>query len=205
MNHQEISEVNTTTFFGVIINNQLNRKNHLDHICTKVSKNIGILKGRRVFDKRTLSSLYYSLIYPYLTYCIQVWGSTYQSHLSKLVILQKKIVRIIHGVPPRTHTEPLFSELDILKVSNWYKYSIALLCINWITLNCLIYFLCLYITMKFIIMKLDNWNISTFHHVALILVKCPSNIKGPSSGMKHLPMYILTALLVHLRNVQNVY
>ena len=127
MNHQEISEVNSTKFLGIIINNQLNWKNHLDHICTKVSKNIGIiLKARRVFDKRTLLSLYYSLIYPCLTYCIQVWGSTYQTHLSKLVILQKKIVRIIHGVPPRTHTEPLFSELNILKVSNLYKYSIAL-------------------------------------------------------------------------------
>ena len=82
--------------------------------------------GCVVFDKRTLLSLYYSLIYPYLTCCIQVWGSTYQSHLSKLVILQKKIVRIIHGVPPRTHTEPLFSELNILKVSSLYKNSIAL-------------------------------------------------------------------------------
>ena len=44
----------------------------------------------------------------------------------KLVILQKKIVIIIHGVPPITHTEPLFSELNISKVSNLYKYSIAL-------------------------------------------------------------------------------
>ena len=119
--------MNSTKFLGVIINNRLNWKNHLDHICTKVSKNIDIiLKARRVFDKRTLLSLYYSLIYTYLTYCIQVWGSTYQSHLSQLVILQKKIVRIILGVPPRTHTDPLFSELNILKVSNLYKYSIAL-------------------------------------------------------------------------------
>ena len=127
MNNREISEVKFTKFLGVLINNQLNWKNHLDHICTKVSKNIGIiLKARRVFDKHTLLSLYYSLIYPYLTYCIQVWGSTYQSHLSKLIILQKKIVRIIQGVPPRPHTEPIFSELNILKGSNLYNYSIAL-------------------------------------------------------------------------------
>ena len=91
MNHQEISEVNSTKFLGVVIDNQLDWKNNPDHICAKVSKNIGfILKARRVFDKRTFLSLYYSLIYPYLTYCIQVWGSTYQSHLSELVILQKK-------------------------------------------------------------------------------------------------------------------
>ena len=189
MNHQEISEVNSTKFLGVLINNQLNWKNHLDRIWTKVSKNIGIiLKARRVFDKHNLLSLYYSLIHSYLTYCIQVWGSTYQGHLSKLVILQKNIVRIIRGVPPRTHTEPLFSELNISKVSNLYKYSIALFMykLNYSKLSDT--FLCLYKTMKFIIVKLDNWNISTSHRVALILVKCPSNIKGPSFGMKYLQM-----------------
>ena len=75
MNHQEISEVNSTKFLGVIINNQLNWKNHLDHICTKVSKNIGIIpKAMRVFDKRTLLSLYYSLIYPY-------WHTVYKCGL----------------------------------------------------------------------------------------------------------------------------
>ena len=41
-------------------------------------------------------------------------------------MLQKKIVRIIHGVPPRTHTEPLFLVLNVLKVSNLYRYNIAL-------------------------------------------------------------------------------
>ena len=157
MSNQEISEVNSTKFLGVIINNPLNWKNHLDYICTKIAKNIGIiLKARHVFEKHTLLSLYYSLIYPYLTYCIQVWGATYQSHLSKLMILQKKLVRIIHGVPPRTHTKPLF----------WYSVSwrlvicintiLLFLCTNWIILCCLTYFLCLYIIMKFIIMKLDS-------------------------------------------------
>ena len=38
----------------------------------------------------------------------------------------RKRVRISQGVPPRTHTEPLFSELNILKATNLYKYSIAL-------------------------------------------------------------------------------
>ena len=52
-----------------------------------------------------------------------MWGSTYQSHFGKLIIKQKKIVRMIQGGPP--HTKPLFLELYILKVSSLYKYSIA--------------------------------------------------------------------------------
>ena len=73
-----------------------------------------------------------------------------------LIMLQKMIVRIIQGVPPRTHMEPLFSELDIFKVSNLYKYSIAL---DMYKLKCSKFpdmFLFFYIIMKFIYTKLDN-------------------------------------------------
>ena len=92
MNRQEISEDETTKFIGVIIDNRLNWKHHIDSICNKVSKNIGIiLIARRVFNKTTLWSLYYSFIYPYCTSCIHVWGSAYKTHLQKLQILQKKI------------------------------------------------------------------------------------------------------------------
>ena len=92
MNRQKISEVETTKFLGVIIDNRLNWKHHIDSICNKVSNNIGIiLNARWVFNKTTLLSLYYSFIYPYSTYCIHVWGSIYKTHLQKLQILQKKI------------------------------------------------------------------------------------------------------------------
>ena len=77
MNQQEKSEVNSTKFLRGIMNNQLNWKNHLDHIVYVQKFPKILVLFRRVFDKRTLLSLYYSLIYPYLTYCIHVWDSTY--------------------------------------------------------------------------------------------------------------------------------
>ena len=87
MNWQEISEVETTKFLGVIIDNRLNWKHHIDSICNKVSKDIGIiLTARRVFNKTTLLSLCFSLIYPYFTYCIHAWGSAYKTHFQKLQI-----------------------------------------------------------------------------------------------------------------------
>ena len=75
MNRKEISEVESIKFHGINIDNRLNWKHHIDSICNKVSKNIGIiLTARRVFNKTTLLSLYHSLIYPYFTYSIHVWG-----------------------------------------------------------------------------------------------------------------------------------
>ena len=45
--------------------------------------------------------------------------------MNKLEILQKKIIRIIAGVKPRTHTEPLFRALNMIDVSDIDKYIIG--------------------------------------------------------------------------------
>ena len=92
------------------------------------SKNTGIiLKARKIFSQETLNMLYYCIIYPYLNYGVHIWGSTYISFLTKLLVLQKRIVRIISGVPRITHTEPLFVKLCILTVNRLFKYNIGLL------------------------------------------------------------------------------
>ena len=42
---------------------------HIDYICGKISKNITIvIKLKHYVSKATLIGMYYSLIYPYLTY-----------------------------------------------------------------------------------------------------------------------------------------
>ena len=121
-----IGEVTSTKFLGVIIDNRLNWKEHIIYISGKISKGIGIiLKARKHLDKDALKTLYYSFVYPYLCYCNHVWGNTYKTYLNKLVILQKKIIRIIAGVKPRTHTEPLFKALNILNVFDINKYLIG--------------------------------------------------------------------------------
>ena len=71
----KIEEVRHTKFLGVILDNKLNWHAHCEYICGKMSKGIGIIiKARKVFNEATLLSLYNSLILPYLSYCIHVWG-----------------------------------------------------------------------------------------------------------------------------------
>ena len=43
------------------------------------------------------------------------------------MVLQKRFVRIISGVPSLTHYEPLFVNLGILTVDRLFKYHIGLL------------------------------------------------------------------------------
>ena len=72
-----------------------------------------------------MRSLDYTLVYPYLTYCVSVWGSTYRSNLNRIIILQKKIIRIISKVSFDAHTGVLFKEQEILKFSDIYLYQIG--------------------------------------------------------------------------------
>ena len=77
---------------------KLTFKNHISHIKTKISKTKGILTKLYYLPKNILVNLYYSLIYPYLYYCIEFWGSTNPSTLFPLFVLQKKIVRTINNL-----------------------------------------------------------------------------------------------------------
>ena len=71
-----LSRVYCTRFLGVIIDCYLKCADHLNHVKSKVSKGIGIIcKARKVSLQSTLITMYYSFIYPYLIYCIEVWGS----------------------------------------------------------------------------------------------------------------------------------
>lgn len=72
--------------------------------------------------------LYYTLIYPYLSYCHLIWGKAV--HLDKLVKLQKKAIRIITRSPFNCHTAPLFRDLNILPLDEFYRYQCALFILN---------------------------------------------------------------------------
>ena len=121
-----LSEVDKTKFLGVIIDNKLNWNEHVNYICGKIARGIGILlKTRNVLYKDTLTTLYYSFIYPYYIYCNQVWGCSTAKNIKRLHVLQKKAVRIICHVNPRSHSDPLFKELGLLNVWQINDFLIA--------------------------------------------------------------------------------
>ena len=119
IDNQNIVKVKETNFLGLILDKNLNWKSEISHVANKVVNSIGI-KSRCSFflPKSSLRMLYYSLIYPYFYYCNIVWASTYKTNLRRLVILQKRIIRIINKSHFNAHTEPIFKDLGILKFND---------------------------------------------------------------------------------------
>ena len=83
-------------YLGIMIDSDLSWKNHIDFICHKISKSIGIIaKLRHYIPRHLLLSIYHTLITPYLTYGISAWGYCAKTHLNRLLILQKRALRLI--------------------------------------------------------------------------------------------------------------
>ena len=63
---------------------------------------------------KILRPLYFTIFDSYLSYCCLVWAQNF-STIQRIVILQKKAVRIITFQPRNFHTSPLFKQNSILK------------------------------------------------------------------------------------------
>ena len=69
---------------------------HIDKISKTISRATGLLYKIRPFvNNKILKMLYYSLVYPHLNYVTEVWGSADPTYLTRILILQKQIVRML--------------------------------------------------------------------------------------------------------------
>ena len=67
------------------------------NVSTKISKSLGILARLRHFvPLNTLLNMYRSLIQPYLSDGIAVWGQAARKNLEKILVLQKRNIRLIN-------------------------------------------------------------------------------------------------------------
>ena len=124
INGIRIEQVKHTKFLGVIIDENLTWSEHIKMVKSKVSRGFGIIcKTRKVVPLSTLVTLYNSLIYPHLIYCIEIWGNAAGVYQTSLFNIQKKIVRVIKSASYRSDPKPIFIELKIMPLDLIYKYN----------------------------------------------------------------------------------
>jgi len=70
--------------------------------------------------------MYYTFVFPYLNYCIEIWGATTKHNLLTLHKLQKKVVRIITFSKYNEHTYQLFMSLKVLNIYKLYVQYVGL-------------------------------------------------------------------------------
>ena len=114
-------------FLGVIIDDKLTFRGHIDLVLGRViSKSRILYRIRKYLPLETRLKYYYSLIYPQLTYAIMIWGNTAYMHLRPLVLQHKRTIRLMTDSGPRDHTTPLFKRLKLLKLTDLYEFHLLL-------------------------------------------------------------------------------
>ena len=89
----------------------MNWKPDIHGLSKNVSRGIGVLSKIRFYVNRNiLHQLYYSIIYPFLTYGLSIWGNMYRE-------LFKRELYVGFSKPDE-HFEPPFKELQILKFTD---------------------------------------------------------------------------------------
>jgi len=122
IDNTNIVQVKNTKFLGVIINENLTWSDHIEITANKCSKNLGIIrKLSKTVPTRILTTLYSTLIHPYLNYCNIIWASQPTTLLEKLYRIQKKAIRIITHNKWNTHALPLFRNLNLLTIHDINK------------------------------------------------------------------------------------
>ena len=120
INQNEIERVDKFDFLGVTGNEHVNWKTHTDKLATRLSKYSGILnKLKNYLPPSILRILYCCLVQSHLSYAILTWGYS----CNRLEKLQKRLIRIISRNKYNAHTEPLFKQLELLKMSDLLKSS----------------------------------------------------------------------------------
>ena len=113
-------------YLGVVIDKNLSWKFHIDAVATKISKIVGLIAKLRHFTpRRVLLNIYQALIQPYLTYGLASWGQSTKANLNKILILQKRALRLIYFAHSRAHAIPLFTDANVLPLTFLYYESVS--------------------------------------------------------------------------------
>ena len=117
---------NSCRYLGVIIDNKLSFKQHVNCITNKPSEQCGILSKLRHYVSRLLVLQNYQMnIKPIIQYGLLVYGCTsYTAHVP-IKDMKRKIMRIIHFKSFNGSVSKIMPETNTLTVHELYDYELV--------------------------------------------------------------------------------
>ena len=117
INNTLIMQRDHIKFWGVLFDENLTWKNHINLIENKISKSLGNFhRAKFLLNQKSRKNVYFSFIHSYINYGNIAWGSTYKTKLRKIFTNQKKAARIIFFADRLAHAKPLVLDMNALNV-----------------------------------------------------------------------------------------
>ena len=127
----EISSCVSYKYLGIHFDKKLNFEIHINNVIAKLARHSGVLyRLRETLNKRQLVQYIRSYISPIVQYGILLYGLGPKTRLQKILLVQKKLVRIALQLPPRASVMEKFKELQIATVFEYHIYEILKFSLN---------------------------------------------------------------------------
>ena len=117
LNGIRIEQTAVTKCLGVMVDCNLNFKDHIDYICKKVKQKLAFLcKLRQNLTNQQMIFLFNAYILPHLQYCSTVWGSRSRHNDSKLTKIFNRGARLVNNSTWDTPMEEVLYDLGLINI-----------------------------------------------------------------------------------------
>ena len=121
----KIERKSSIKFLGIILDEHLTWKQHINEVCNKLRSLFHIFYSvRRYLSKENIKTLYYTLIYSRIKYGLAVYGQAGSTKLNKIQFLQNQLLKVLSSKKFRYSTDKLHNEFEILKVNDMMNQEI---------------------------------------------------------------------------------
>ena len=117
LNDKEIEIVRSHKLLGLKIDQDLTYDEHIDELCKKLSKKIGLSRHISPYLKQKYRLVYYqAVVKPVMLYVCSVCSSCSNKSLERVFRMQKRAARIILGAECMTRTVTMFNKLNWIPI-----------------------------------------------------------------------------------------
>lgn len=128
INNEKLNKKSSEKYLGLILDKQLNWKQHIEKIKNKLTSLTGILRGiAKCLPRKIKYIIYNSLIKPHIDYLIEIWGTANKTNLNVLQISQNKLIKSLFNYDFRTSTHKIYEDTNIMTIKQTYIYYTCIL------------------------------------------------------------------------------
>ena len=114
---ERVQTFNIEYFLGLCLDSQMTWQAHINALAGKINRSLGILNRLKHYLPLNIKKLMYNaLVLSHLNYGILLWGFTGE----RIFKLQKKVLRMISLNKYNAHTDHIFKNLNILKLTIYF-------------------------------------------------------------------------------------
>ena len=116
-----------TKFLGLYLDKELNWSVHMNKLCNKLSSSLFALRiVKNKLEAHSLIQVYYAIFESHIRYGIIFWGNSSKTNVNKILLIQKKAIRVLAGLQYKDSCREYFVSLKIMTVISLYIYETLL-------------------------------------------------------------------------------